>query len=91
MKIHDVGDPGIVNRHVGPVGMPGDRYKIKLPFRAQECVIQASMTVGETTIIVDVTVEGPKAEAARERRETGRKPLLKHRLVSWDVLRSYPS
>ena len=61
----DVGDARIVDRHVGPVGVAGDRHEIELQRRPRQGVGEAAVPVAQVAMVVDVAIAAARARARR--------------------------
>jgi hypothetical protein len=78
VKIDDMGDARIVDRHVGPVGVAGDGNEIELPARPAQRLIQRAVTIGNAAMIMDVAIPRPQAEPRGQRRQSFRQAFTDH-------------
>jgi hypothetical protein len=63
VEIDDMGDTRVVDRHVGPVGVPRDGDEIQLAAGAAQSLLEAAVAIGNVAVIVDVAIERPDAKA----------------------------
>ena len=88
VEVDDMGDARVVDRHVGPVGVPGDGDEVELAAGVVERRLQVAVAVGEIAVIVQVAIEGAQAGGGGQRHQSFGQVLCRHVLVLPPVSRA---
>ncbi len=83
VEIDDVCDARVVDGHIWPVGVSGDRDEVELQRGPRERIGKATVSVTEVAVIVDVPVQRHEAEFVREWHQSCGKRGADHMDESW--------